>query len=371
MKHLHICLVSDQPMPNATSALQLQPDHVELLYTKDKIEQGLRLEEFLKSRGMTVHGTEILPFDMQAVMASCSKLLNKYPDCRISINITGGTKLAALAAFQVFFEAGKELYYVDTYNHKLICLAPEKREETIGIAMPILDYLDIHGFRPESHTSDLGPVMQRQPVTEFLAELAMRKPKLIGILNGSFGVNCDVQELQYPYHLQLQQTKEFNGLATLLAKQGVVRQTSSGIMLPNKEIAQYLRGFWFEEYVYLTAAAIPGVEVKLNVIGRWETRRKEEPKNEFDVMVGADNRVLYLSCKTSNVDRGGAGREYLYELDSLGDNALGLFGKKILASARPIRDSYIHARAASMGIEIIDGEKIRELPQRIKKWLKP
>lgn len=371
MKHVHLCLVSDQPMPNATSALQVRPDHVELLYTKDKIDQGLRLEEFLKSRGMTVRGTEILPYDMQAVTATCTQLLQEYADCRISVNITGGTKLAALAVFQVFLKAGKELYYVDTHNRTLICLSPDHREDPITISMPILDYLDIHGFRPESHTSDLQPVMQRQPVTQFLAELAIRKPKLIGMLNGSFGVNLDVKDLNYPYTLQLQQIREFTGLAMLLAKHGIARQTAGGIILPNIEIAQYLRGFWFEEYVYLAAAAIPGVEAKLNVIGRWETRRKEEPKNEFDVMVGADNRMLYISCKTSNIDRGGAGREFLYELDSLGDKALGLFGKKILASARPIGDSYIHARAANMGIEIIDGAKIRDISKRIETWLKP
>lgn len=50
MRHVHVCLVSDQPIPNITSCLQFMPDQVELLYTKDKIEQGLRIEELLKSR---------------------------------------------------------------------------------------------------------------------------------------------------------------------------------------------------------------------------------------------------------------------------------------------------------------------------------
>lgn len=370
MKHIHLCLVSDQPMPNVTSALQLKPDQVELLYTKDKITQGQRLEEFFTSRGMAVRGTEIQPFDMQAVMDVCSGLLAEYAGCRISVNVTGGTKLAAFGVFQVFYAAGKELYYVDTFNRTLIRLAPDKKEEPICVTMPILDYLDIHGFRPESYTTDCAPIKKRRPVTEFLAALAARKPKLIGSLNGAFGVDRDVTELAYPYTLRLQQIKEFDHLATLLENHGLAKKSANGVILPNIEIARYLRGFWFEEYVYLAASSVPGVEVKLNVIGRWETRRKEEPKNEFDVMVGAGNRLLYLSCKTSNVDRGGAGREYLYELDSLGDNALGLFGTKILASARPVRDSYIHARAASMGIEIIDGGKILTIAQRIQTWLK-
>jgi len=356
-------------MANVTSIMQLEPDHVEMLFTRDKLEQGKRMEEFLTGRNISVRGTEIQPFDMQAVMASCRRIIDEYADCELSLNITGGTKISALAAFQVFFEVGKQIYYVDSHNRKLISLSPKKGEMPITIDMPILDYLDIHGFRPESHTEDIKHLMQRRPVTEFLAELSIRKPRLIGMLNGSFGVSRDVNELQYPFKLQLPQTKEFSRLAMLLARYGVAQQVSGGILLPDVKIAQYLRGFWFEEYVYLAACSVPGVEVKLNVIGRWETNRKEEPKNEFDVMVGAGNRILYLSCKTSNVDKNGAGREYLYELDSLGDNALGLFGKKILASARQIHDSYIHARAASMGIEIVDGDKIKQIPQRIQKWL--
>jgi len=367
MKHVHVCLVSDQPMPNITSCLQLRPDFVELLYTRDKIEQGLRIEEFLKSHGMEVKGTEIQPFAMASVMSDCRKVLQEHADCKVSLNVTGGTKISALAAFQVFFEASKDIYYVNTKDRKLIRLAPDSGETALTASMPLLDYLDVHGFRPEAHTSDTAAIEDRKAVTEFLAELAIRKPRLIGTLNGSF--EDDVKELVYPYLLKLPETREFTALARMLAEHRLARHKADGILVPSIEIAQYLRGFWFEEYVYLGARSVPGVEAKLNIIGRWETRRKEEPKNEFDVMVGAGNRVLYISCKTANVDRNGTGREYLYELDSLGDNALGLFGRKILASARPIGDQYVHARAASMGIEIFDGEKIREIPARIEKWL--
>ena len=34
MNNIHVCLVSDQPIPNLTSALQFRPDTVLLLYTE-------------------------------------------------------------------------------------------------------------------------------------------------------------------------------------------------------------------------------------------------------------------------------------------------------------------------------------------------
>jgi len=102
VKTVHVCLVSDQPMANVTSIMQLEPDHVEMLFTRDKLEQGKRMEEFLTGRNISVRGTEIQPFDMQAVMASCRRIIDEYADCELSLNITGGTKISALGCFQVF-----------------------------------------------------------------------------------------------------------------------------------------------------------------------------------------------------------------------------------------------------------------------------
>ena len=63
------------------------------------------------------------------------------------------------------------------------------------------------------------------------------------------------------------------------------------------------------------------------------------------------------------------GKEYLYELVSLSDRALGLFGKRLLASARPINDPAVKKRAEILKVHIIDGKNILNLRENLRQWL--
>ena len=111
----------------------------------------------------------------------------------------------------------------------------------------------------------------------------------------------------------------------------------------------------------------------LNVEGKWDVTGSNPPKNEFDVMMAKGNRLFFVSCKTSNPDRvegnEAIGKDYLYELDSLGDQVLGLFGKKMLASARPVTNTYLKQRAKSMNIRILDRNDLANLKGKIQEWL--
>jgi hypothetical protein len=105
-------------------------------------------------------------------------------------------------------------------------------------------------------------------------------------------------------------------------------------------------------------------EIKLNVKGKWIAKGQHHPKNEFDVMFSKGNRLFLISCKTANPDRKAEGdneaigKEFLYELVSLSDRALGLFGKRMLASARPSNDAALKKRAEILKVHIIDGRNI-------------
>ncbi len=162
----------------------------------------------------------------------------------------------------------------------------------------------------------------------------------------------------------------------MLGKAGLLRRLrGTEVEIPDRETADYLKGFWFEEYVYMAARSPDVDEVLLNVRGKWDAAGRKAPKNEFDVLVSRKNRLFFMSCKTANPDRketggdGAVGKKYLYELDSLGDSALGLFGKKMLVSARRIDDEYVRKRAEVMKIAVIDGSGIRTLKENLRQWL--
>lgn len=120
---------------------------------------------------------------------------------------------------------------------------------------------------------------------------------------------------------------------------------------------------------------VKDVEVWMNIEGQWDITGKYPPKNEFDILIAKRNRLFYISCKTTNPDRKmlnaeeSIGKDYLYELDSISDQALGLFGKKMLLSARPVTNDYVRKRAEVMKIDLIDGKNLSTFKENLKQWL--
>ncbi len=365
MKSVQVCLVSDQPIPNLTTVLQFSPAIVVLLYTADKTAQKNRLEKVIKARDIQTDSREILPYDMANVIVESDKISRDYKDCDILLNITGGTKIGTLGSFQSFYSAGKKILYVNTSGDEILQISPETCNIPIDVTIRIRDYLEVYGFTINEHVKDDRHIYQRREVTGVLARLAARKEWLVGKINSSFVK--DVEKLAYPYEIKLPEETEIAKLLDKLASMGMgIKTGPHSFLVPDRDVASYLRGFWFEEYVYLAAKSLAGLEVLLNIKGKWDTN-KDQPKNEFDVMLAKGNRLYYISCKTANGNRKdendneGVGREYLYELSSLGDRALGLFGRKFLASVRTIKDPYVRERAKLMNIDTVFGARILEL----------
>lgn len=377
MKHVHVCLVSDQPIPNLTTVFQFRPHRVILLSTKDKSLQAERLERVIKKHKYDVVIREILPYDINNVAAVSESLINEYKDCSVSLNITGGTKIGTLGTFQSFYTAGKPIYYVNTRDNEIIQVYPAEEKSPIESPIKIKDYLAAYGFRIDRYIKDDSYIYKRKKITEFLAHLTVEHGKLIGTIN--YTIDRTVREPEkasYPLSINLPENDKTIRLCNLLDSYGLVDKVKkTSIRVRNSDIVRYLKGIWFEEYVYMIAKSLPVGDVKMEVHGQWDVTGKRAVKNEFDVMIAKRNRLYYISCKTSDPNRKedddmeSVSKEYLYELDSLGDKALGLFGKKMLASARRVTNEYVRKRAEVLNIKIIDGKSILTLKEQLLKWL--
>jgi len=371
MKTVHVCLVSDQPIPNLTTVMQFKPDTVVLLYTSDKRVQKDRLLRVIRSKGMCVEEREIQPYGMGSVITQCESVIERFHDAEISLNITGGTKIGTLGSFQAFYNADLPIYYVNTRDNRIIQVAPEEHERPIDVKIRFRDYLAAYGFSVESVCKDTAPLFERSLATDALRNLAIMSERSIGNLNRSFPEN--LERASFPMEIQPSDS-EVVAILPMLEKCGIATLgTNGGLQVCSLENANYLRGFWFEEYVYMAARGAGADEVALNVTGTWDVVGREPPRNEFDVMLSKGNRLFLISCKTRNpnVKAGneGIGKDFLYELDSLGDQALGLFGRKMLASARPVTDRHVRKRAQVMGIRICDRNDLVNLKGKIRQWM--
>jgi hypothetical protein len=374
MSHIHVCLVSEQPIPNLTTMLQFRPEHVILLKTKEMEEKACLLKDVIKQKGFEVTDEVIEAYDINNVINVSESIIKRCKECNVTLNITGGTKIGTLGTFQAFYTAGKVIFYVDTLHNKILQLFPESQQQDIEITVKISikDYLAAYGFIVEDFVKDDSYIFKRKDLTNALANNIDTVKQLNQRLHP-----FDEEYTQFPVTISISVNDKFKSIINQL--NGV---SLEGNMLKINDFLslRYLKGGWFEEYVYMQAKALVPDEIKLNVTGRWVTSSKHKPKNEFDVLFSKGNRLFYISCKTSNPNRKtydkqgtddaeGVGREYLYELDSIGDTALGLFGKRMIASARKIEDPYIKGRARILKIDVVDGKDIITMKDKLRQWL--
>jgi hypothetical protein len=371
---IHICLISEQPIPNLLPLLLEKPERAIFLVSPEMADQAHRLKGILRPRGISV-ALRSLPsaYDFKAVERICRIIEEEEgPENDLTLNVTGGTKVAALAAFLLFYINSHRVIYLDTHNNQIIQLSPEDDTTPVdGNLVKVRDYLLAHGMNPENPSR--FPKVEGRPGVNELAGLLIGHEMLLNNLNTA--IDRHGKNASYANLTLNELGDKAEDLAACLAKCGVAIQTQSGsINISSKENLFFCHGGWLEEYVFGTvkSLSIKGLDLAMNVKVRWDGKGKRQTENEFDVLFTHCNRLHITSCKASNpykiTESGTRATEALNELDALSDRAGGLFGRAMLVSARRLSD-YDRERGRKMKVEIVDGKDVLQLPQRIRKWL--
>lgn len=378
MKTVHVCLVSNQPIPNLVPLLLEQPEEAILLVSPEMKERSRRLDEIVRPRGIRTREVEIPAYDFGEVSSICKRLIEEYAaeGGFLTLNVTGGTKISALAAFQSFFFHGPDprIIYLDSTAGRVMVLAPEESSyDAGGNVLRLREYLASYGFRMTSSGKPAAGFGQRRPFLESLAQILIRDEALLGRFNsavergktGAGYVNIDLSALG----------EKGDELAGVLEKCRAARRTgNNNLNIPSDEMIFFCGGGWLEEYVYqvVHSLGIKKADVSINVEGSWEGSGRKPTRNEFDLHFLWRNRLHLISCKTANLgrrDEGGTpGKEAIYELSSLRDRAGGLFGRSMLVSARRLA-GHDRRRAENWGIEVVEGNRVLQLRQHLRSWL--
>jgi len=373
--HTHVCLISDQPLPNLVPLLLEKPQKTILLVSPEMRAQAERLERVVRPHGITLELREIpSAYDFSAIQRVCEEIIANCPNKEsLTLNVTGGTKIAALAAFQSFYFKNCRIVYLDSSNNKLLQLAPEN--DSISVRDNIVkarDCLIAYGMNPMQNNGTVHDARCRSCLGE-LTELLTRDHDLLSKLNSVIS-RCG----NNPPFANIALNDLGGGaekLASLLEGCGMARRTSSSnLNIGSKEKIFFCQGGWLEEYVFhsVKKLALKGLDAAINVKVEWDGKGKRPTENEFDVLFTYCNRLHIISCKSSNPERktssGNRATEALNELDALADRAGGLFGRAMLVSARPL-SVYDRERAKKMKIRLVQAEAIVHLTTDLQQWI--
>lgn len=363
-----VIIVSSQPVPNLIPVFAWRPGVVHMLVSERMRAQAARLRRLLAEFTYIVE-YHIDPYSMEHVEAVCSSILGAKAKGSVVLNVTGGTKVAALAAFQVFRQNDLPIVYFEPEHWRIVHLHPrDGQSEVPAVSITVEDYLAAYGLNVTIAEQNSPELLARSDLTLYLARELPRRQGLMRLLNkigntaATLG-NFPYREVISPFY------PAFLPPLEQLHKAGAIlwHTKEKTITIESQSWARYLSGFWLEEYVYRQVAALQPDDLRRNVQVVWDGTGREPVRNEFDVVLTSNARLFLISCKTSKLasERDLVDKNPVYELDSLKDVAAGLFGWGILVSASDLAPA-ARQRAEASGIVVIAGEELRWLNEKLR-----
>lgn len=307
-KLLLVNLISDQTIPNIQMIKEIR-DHNEnchfLMITTESMEKKGIVSNIKTATGISAVSSIVVPeYSFETIKAKIVDFPYQDYD-KIYVNLTGGTKVMSLAAFDFFKTLeNAEINYIPGNSLDYIQLYPVSNNFVFNRKITLEEYLSGYGFRITETPCSGIPFNQTQKIFEkycagvfdnHKSELAiLRENRKKNISGDKFDL---ISEFLYNIGYEPMEADKLSALEV-----------------------DYLSGEWFEEYVgnkIKTELNLNDSDIMIGAkIFKNATRQnlnstqtlinvdlgEEELENEIDVMFVFNNLFYVIECKTSIVN---------------------------------------------------------------------
>ncbi len=376
MSRIHVCLVSGQPIPNLIplKTEELAPQKVILLVSHDMVVQADRIESVIKDWKIEVERYPIVPYDLESAREICLDILARFEDSEVTLNVTGGTKIMALAAFEVFREMRRPIIYVDTQNKEIQKLSPQPEKMKFRGVIKVTPYLTAYGQNLVMEDTDPERIKKHRPIIDKLIRDVERMEKGVSLMNKYSAPYRNNRE--FPLEVEVSRkdlsAEPFLEVLNLFQEHEIIERKSNKLTFHALADINFASGGWLEEYVFRVVNSISPTNIKMGVKVQWDQKGPKPPTNEYDVVFTKNNRLYLIECKTKRFegeDKEPNNIDTIYKLDSLRDAAGGLFGKGMLVSYRKLTSEQ-KKRLKANKLDYCDRSNLKNLSQKIKEWVK-
>ncbi len=391
----HFCLVSAQATPNLLPLLDetWRPNKVVLACSSQMKPAAAALRAVIqtKANGMEVETLD-LPnaYDYGALSDAFLSYLAEHESENIALNVTGGTKLMAVAAQEAFRSVGKPVFYVNVETDEVLLIGQQSAGEAIPplrAKMRVHEMLRAHGY---SVTVQESPQITRElrDLTARLVDHVASAGRALGAVNALARTARDEPNLRVELTPAQYDSRALGDILALFAEADLLRQTGQVLQFKDEAARFFVNGGWLEAHVFealqslraqhegLTDVAM-GVRVGFGSQDpRGQNKANAKDKNEIDVAFLYRNTLHLIECKTANLAQGGKGddtkaTEALYKMESL----LKLGGLRTRGMVVDYRGQLAQSesdrqRAAEAGIAIAAGAQLKDIKGLISRlWL--
>ena len=370
---MQVCLVSDQAAANLLPALDpaLKPREVVLMVSGKMRVRADALDAVLREAGIATHRVELADeHDYARLETALLEVASDRDGQSIALNVTGGTKLMALAAQAVAVAANWAVFYVDVDTDEVIWLAPVPRRQPLQQQLRLRHYLGGYGF-----TLDEG--IERPPRERRHDDLLRTLITQVGSREQPLAqLNWLAQQAEDRRSLRAtltEQQADSRALAALLREfedAGSLAIEDTTLIFASEAERDFVKGGWLERHVFQTIDGLSRELALRDKAANLVVCDANGVKNELDVAFLARNRLFVIECKTARMDRPEAPKanDALFKLAEISRRVGGLGTRGMLVSYRGLRDEEKRL-AAALRIEVVTGGELARLKEEIRNWV--
>ncbi|MBI4680728.1 MAG: DUF1887 family protein [Nitrospirae bacterium] len=379
MSHVHVCLVSEQTIPNILGIYHFKPDSVWFI-TTERMEKDRKtecIENTLRLKGLRPQTTKTIVD--QDSLTDCQSKIESLIEVDVSeeveyvINITGGNKIMALAVYEIFRQIEQRVIigYIPIGRNEFIQIFPRKRPLKIfeiKQRLNLEEYLHSYGFKIQNKDKlkrDGDRSLSHEDSTKWIMENYEQLKGMMGFLYKMLGDKRKGKN----YRLSCQFNRDLTGIERELLRKFAFN-ANAGLIEKDmtKDEIIYLTGGWFEEYVFNDVYELKEKNIIDDIMLGMKIESLGGAVNDLDISFMKNNVFYYIECKTLGDESEQAiVRDEVYKKGAI--SALLGKGEKraIICTTHDQISGALSARAKEYGVEILPIQQVRDLKNRLLK----
>lgn len=356
-----VSIVSGQTLPNILAIKELGNNIQRYIFiSTDKVKNELHWTlQVCGIKKENYFDLEVGEDDIAQIVDRLTKLSQAIfqPQDEFLINLTGGTKIMALGAFQFFSQSQfhVRMFYQkvgsNTFRQVYPSIEPENRNQTLTYRMNVEEFLGSYGAKI-TNLFAVNKLVKSKEYTQFFYDNEFSKREIIR----------EIRSFQFDSLLFDSIDSSFRTSLLLFLKEIDFKPLFPDRL--TKEEKQYLIGGWWEEYCFHQLKRHTGIQEPFIVLGL----KNDKTNNELDIALVKDNVLHVFECKTTIFDKDDF-EDYVYKLAAIKDNknGFGITVKAYLLAKHFKKNHYsgeidrtFQRRAQDFNITLIDDEKLKK-----------
>ena len=352
MKH-QIVIIGGQITPIYWGIKEKNPDVVHLLYTKESRNHVPIIEHLFDQ--IKFYSYQISPYHFSEINKKVKEITFNYSEAEFELNLTGGTKVMALASQNIFNSLEFNSFYIDQKNR--IYDFSSKNYTPIQSKLKLDTFIKLSGHKKYiskkltdfsaneiSFANEINQISNKRIFSEILkaanTKIANTKTReKLSILKDSYQLVWDK-----PY---------FN---LTIGESNIHIESINAFKIA-------FNGFWWE---LLVAAKIRGwnkIYEQILSLELYSKSQNENIKNEIDIIINTGINLIFIECKSGIVKQ-----EDLNKIRAVKKLYGGISSRSILVCKYKPRQDIIE-KCHDLGIELFFDRNLNNLIAKLENLL--